>query len=314
MINVIGIELRKLAANRFTWIALLILLVFMYWGMSDVFSEYQLESTRIPLLSHDPPPGITLEQWAEREAQFIASHEKTVAVLENKLTFPGALGAVMSDIQIFGGLLIIVLAVNTVAGEFRNGTIAQIIGRGTTRRRFVLGKTGALAVTALVWIAVAAVFGFLLASYYESQMELVTGSGIANGMLPVIAFTWLVLMLYALFGVFLGFVLRSGTMAVAAGILIFMFDWLFITFGIPGSGVALDAVRNYAPTFNVISVMHSISPGEAGFTGGYLMQWGSAAFDKYNEPGMALGILSAYIIFFIGVSLYVMSRRDLKVG
>ena len=314
MISVIGIELRKLAANRFTWIALLILLVFMYWGMSDVFSQYQLKSTRIPLLSHDPPPGITLEQWAEREAQSIASHEKAVAVLENKLTFPGALGAVMSDIQIFGGLLIIVLAVNTVTGEFRNGTIAQIIGRGTTRRRFVLGKIGAVSVMALAWIAVAAVFGFLLVSYYGSEVAPMTSGGVTGGILPVIAFTWLVLMLYALLGVFLGFVLRSGTMAVAAGILIFMFDWVFISFGIPGSGVALDAVRNYAPNFNVISVMNAISPSETEFTGGYLMQWGSAAFDKYNEPGMAFGVLSAYIIFFIGVSLYVMSWRELKVG
>ncbi|ADJ25801.1 hypothetical protein Dehly_0487 [Dehalogenimonas lykanthroporepellens BL-DC-9] len=315
MTSVIGTELHKLAASRFTWIAPLILLLYMFWGMSGVYSQYQLEKTAIPMWPEDPPPGVTLERWQEQKTQFIASQSKTVADLEKMLTYPSSIGSVAADIQWFGGLLIIGLAVSAMAGEFRHGTIAQIIARGTTRRRFVLGKIGALSIVTLGWIVVAVVFGFFLSLYYGAQIgEASTVAGSIPDILVVIGFTWLTLLIYVLAGVFLAMVFKSGMVAIATGIFLFMFDWLFITFGMPGSGASLAVIRNYAPNFNIISVMHAIMPGEAEFTGGYLMRWGSAAFDEYPDPSSAALVLAFYALIFAGVSMYIMSRRELKVA
>lgn len=316
MISVIGIELRKLAANKFIYIAPLLLILFLLWGMSGTYAEYQEKSARDPVFNTDPPPGMTLDEYLNRQAQWAAGNAQNLDNLKNSLIYPDSLGSILAEIQLFGGIIILVLAVSTTALEYRHGTVAQIIARGTRRRHLIIGKIAALSIVAFVWLIIGLSFGVALSLFYSGAIgpDSTSNLGPVSALLGILGLTWLTMLFFILAGVFLGTAIKNGMVAMGVGISLFVFDRFFITFGLPGSGPFLGLIRPFAPNFNIISLMQSATPGDAEFSGGYLLGWGTTAFDNYNEPGTAIMVLTAYAVIFIGASLYIMSRRELKVG
>src|ERR687895_2825597 len=213
--------------------------------------------------------------------------------------------SLMSGVPFFGGVLALMLGVLSVGSEYGWGTLKTLLTQRPGRLRIFGAKLLALAAALAVFVLVVFALG-ALASYAIAVRE---GADVSWPslwlLLRGLAAGWLILAVWAAFGVLLAVVFRGTALAVGVGIL-----YAFVIEGL------LSALGTQVSLFDVLVQFFVRASGYSLVVG-----LGASAEDAGDRgPGsfsgpfvseeQALLVLGAYLAVFVLVAAWRLRRRD----
>ena len=216
---------------------------------------------------------------------------------EKASTFPRVLELIYLPSWLLAGLIGLLLAVEVMGGEFAQGTVRTVMGRGTPRWLFVDGKAVALLIAVSVNALVGALCGGIFAAI--SHLSQIGTTGLAEGLrgfiiswLPAVGIVTLVGSAYV--GILLSLVvlMRSSAPAMLGGLVIFGGDFIVSAIGVEGfdpgafsiicsTSVLFSRIIKKVKTFDLM-IVEGLDAGQAFLT-----------LSLYAVAGMML----AYCIF-----------------
>lgn len=212
--------------------------------------------------------------------------------------------------RLLGVVLTIVLVGSIVGGEYGIGTVRLMLTRGPSRIQFLLGKIGAALVCIVLGLLFMTLLGILIGQILALFFDAATGWQFFSLVWLGQALLYLLsamfgLSVYALMALFLAILGRSSTAGVAGGMMWSLLEPVFgLLISTLGShmqgplGAFFLSVPDYLISNNV----------------GALLQ-NESLFLTHDQPaalsnGHALLVLAAYLLFFFGLSWWLLERRD----
>jgi ABC-type transport system involved in multi-copper enzyme maturation permease subunit len=231
---------------------------------------------------------------------------------ENVSTFPGVIAQLLlPSLTILIGIISMLLAVSSWGDEYEYGTVRTVLSRCPTRWQFVLGKTAALALAtaAIVLVALAAevlvaAVSHLVQVGWESIPEHLTALG--RIVLPLAAVWWLAGMVYTGVVALTTVAARSPALGMAAGLGLFLGDFLLSCLGPAGPHVQLGP---YSIINNSYGLFSSIMGDRFDVTGGMLFPMAETM--TLPDPGRALGTLLLYAAGTLGLAYLLFREQDI---
>ncbi|WP_020667115.1 ABC transporter permease subunit [Amycolatopsis nigrescens] len=216
-------------------------------------------------------------------------------------------GLVPTSIQgfpLFAGVLALLLGVLCAGGEYGWQTMKVIFTQGPPRLSLLAGKLSALLVLMLVIVSATFVLdaaaAWLVAAVESRPMDWPPPGELARGVLA----GWLIVGMWAGFGLFLGFLVRGTAVALGPGLV-----WALVVETVlralgPVSAPA-EAVQRWFPGTNAGALAAALGVGRQGEPGG--------------TPGVtaAVGgvqaaiVLAGYLAIFAAISAFLLNRRDI---
>jgi len=327
VLRLIGVELYKLnhrAMSRVLNIIVLslIVLIFLVISLGTIFVVNTSSQTFLPpqcsslrsASGQAPPPSINCLNHPPTQqdlAQAAQSRQNNLESISSPLRLPDSLYISVQYMMIAGLILLVIIAGTIVGGEYSSGTIRLMYTRGPTRTQFLLAKVGAMLIYTVVSFIIVVALGIALAAL----LNLISGIGMNldflhnGGILYVILYLLAAivsLFVYTMLALFLSTLGRATVAGVAGAIVWYIVETLLTqVFGVIGLfvkgpfGDLLKAVPDYFIGNNVGALMQNqvyhIIGGQA-----------STLSDLHSWL-----VLMAYIILFIGLSLWITARRDI---
>jgi ABC-2 type transport system permease protein len=214
-------------------------------------------------------------------------------------------GTLMGGFPFFGGVLALILGVLGFGSEYRWGTLKTLLTQRPGRLRVFAAKLLALAAVLVVFVLVVFALG-ALASYAIAVRE---GADIAWPstwlLLRGIAAGWLILAVWAAFGVLLAVLSRGTALAIGIGILYaLVIEGLLSALATQVS--LFDRLVEFFVRANGYSLVVplGVSSDDAG-------DRGPGSFSGPFVAGeQALLVLASYLVVFIVVAALLLRRRD----
>ena len=214
-------------------------------------------------------------------------------------------GTLSVGFPFFGGAIALILAVMTIGGDYSWGTWKTLLTQRPGRLRVFAAKLVALG-TALIPFVLAvflagAVCSFLIA---RSEGEAVTWPSAALLLRGFLA-DWLILIVWAAFGVMLAVLTRGVAMAMGIGILYpLVIEGLLSAFA--GQVNLLEPAVEFFLRANAYSLVRGVGASVQAAA-----DTGPGAFSgPYVDSLQATLVLTAYAAGFLVVSAYLLRRRD----
>lgn len=238
--------------------------------------------------------------------------QQEIAYNAQALSLPGSLQLVFQVSVNVLVLLMILLAGTSVGSEYTLGTIRLLYTRGPSRLQFFWGKIGAITVCAIVGLLLFAGETILLGYALHPLSQLPVDGGFFS--VPWLAQAALYLLLCVLYwfayAVMASFFATLGRSNVAG--IVGAFIWLFaeeiltrLAFSLAGaSSGPLAATLRAIPTY---------FPGNA--VANLIQNQGIAAFQGTDGLASSLHaalVLAVYLAAFLGLSSWLIARRDIK--
>jgi len=158
---------------------------------------------------------------------------------EKASTFPRVLELIYLPSWLLAGLIGLLLAVEVMGGEFAQGTVRTVMGRGTPRWLFVDGKAVALLIAVSVNAIVCTLSGGVFATV--SHLSQLGTAGLAEGWrefarfcLPAVGIVTLSGLAYVGILLLVVMLVRSPALAMLAGLLFFGSDFIVSAIGVEG--------------------------------------------------------------------------------
>ena len=211
--------------------------------------------------------------------------------------------AALGGFPFYFGTLALILGALAFGSEYGWGTLQTTLLQRPGRPRLVLVKLAALAValalgTAAIFVAAAV-----------ASVAVAVREGAAVDWPPVADFArafgagWLVLALWALFGVLLAVLSRGTALAIGLGIVY----GLVVEGLVSGFGTGIPLLRELAKAFLRTQGYSLVAP-LGGAVGG---REGPGAFaGPFVDAGQALVVILAYLVAFGGIAALTLQRRD----
>jgi ABC-type transport system involved in multi-copper enzyme maturation permease subunit len=209
----------------------------------------------------------------------------------------------IAGFPLFAGALAMILGVLTVGSEYGWQTVKVMFTQGPRRTSVLAGKVGSvllvmLGIVILTFILDGAA-SLLVASIADKAVSWPGFGDILRG----IGAGWLIVSMWALGGMFLGFILRGTAVAVGIGLV-----WAL---------VLENLLRAFASTINLINVAQKFFPGTN--AGSLAAAIGVPAMGAGGgTPGITTAVsgtqaaivLACYLVVFGGASAILINRRD----
>lgn len=226
------------------------------------------------------------------------------AVLLNE-TLPGAIVTnVIAGYPLFGGAIAVIIGALVASSEYGWGTLKTILIQRPRRADVLGGKFLALAAATLgltlASFVLAALWSWIIATVegrplaYPGPLELLQGIG--SG--------WLILWMWTLFGVTLGILFRSTSLAIGLGLV-----WsLVVESLISGFANLLDflaAVQEWLPGVNAGSLAASLGAASQEQVGG------TPGVVAAASGPQAVAVLLAYVAGMALLTIVVLRRQDI---
>lgn len=211
--------------------------------------------------------------------------------------------AAVQGFPMFAGALALLLGAVATGSEYQWQTVKTILTQGPRRTSVFGGKVAALGavtfVLVLVTFLVDAGASWLIATItnhpaaWPSVGDLVVG--FAGG--------WLVVVMWCLAGLFLGFLLRGTALAVGLGLVwaLAVENLVRIFASILGP---IDAVQKFMPGTNAGALVAALGVPVQGSTGG------TPGVTAVVSGTHAAVVLAGYVVFFVIVAGILLNRRD----
>jgi ABC-2 type transport system permease protein len=214
-------------------------------------------------------------------------------------------GSLMGGFPFFGGVLALMLGVLTFGSEYGWGTLRTLFAQRPGRLHVFGAKLLALAVALLPFVLVV----YAVGTVASSVIALREGADIAwpSAWLVVrgLAAGWLILAVWAAFGVLLAVVSRGTALAVGIGILYALVIEGLLS-ALAGQISAVDRLVEFFLRANAYSLVTKL-----GVSASEVADNGPGSFDgPFVGGGQALLVLGSYLAAFVGVSAWLLRRRD----
>jgi ABC-type transport system involved in multi-copper enzyme maturation permease subunit len=210
------------------------------------------------------------------------------------------------------GIASLLLAVSTWGGEYSDRTLRTTLIRYPSRWGLLLGKMAALAAGIAVIIVLATLVETLVASL--SHWVQLGGRDLGTHLLvmariglPLAAIWWLTGLVYAGLVILITVGLRSPALGMAAGLVLFLFDFIMGSLG--PSGPDAWYVR-YLVTNNSYGLIAPLMAGRFDVTAGGMF----AQLASLNLPAAAdaLATLLCFVGGTLGLAYLLLAYRDIK--
>lgn len=320
IIRLIGVELYKLRRRSMSKVLgtisiLSIILIFGVISLGTIFTVNVPAASFLPpacgqvrdpqqlCLDHTPMQA-DLNQAEQIKQEQLRSISKPLRV-------PDSLGTAMQVINFIGTILVLVMVGTIVGGEYGMGTVRLMFTRGPTRTQFLLSKIGASLVCIIIGVLLMLAIGVL----EGALLNLVSGIGVSFSFLSG---TWILhmflyvligmlgLFMYAMAALFLATLGQTTVAGVAGGLAIWVAEFILaqvlslVGFLYKGPlGDFLKAIPDYFIGNNVSALL------------------GNQAHYVFGDQGAQLSdlhailVLVAYLVLFIGLSIWLNRRRDI---
>jgi ABC-2 type transport system permease protein len=214
-------------------------------------------------------------------------------------------GHLSGGFPFFGGVFALMLGVLALGSEYGWGTLRTVLVQRPGRLQVFAAKLLALAVGLVPFVL--AVFAFGTASSYAiAWSEGVTpGSPAALDVVRALAAGWLILAVWAAFGVALGLLSRGTALAIGVGILYaLVIEGLISAFA--------DQVSLLEPLVELFlrANAYSLVEGLGGSATGAATDGPGAFSGPYVGGTQALIVLVGYVVGFLLLSGFLLRRRD----
>jgi ABC-type transport system involved in multi-copper enzyme maturation permease subunit len=219
-------------------------------------------------------------------------------------TFPGVVpDLLLPSLTLLIGIISVLLALSSWGDEYEHGTVRAVLSRCPERWQFLLGKTAALAIAlaAIIVLAVAAEVAVAAASHLIGHLKDLMGI-----LLPVMGAWWLAGMVYTAAVTLVVIGSQSPALGMAAGLALFLGDFLLSALGPGGSGAQFGS---YSVVNNSYGLIAS-ALGEVYTSGASVFPLVEAL--ALPEPAEALGRLALYAAATLGVAYLLFRQRDLS--
>jgi ABC-type transport system involved in multi-copper enzyme maturation permease subunit len=214
-------------------------------------------------------------------------------------------GNLMGGFPFFGGVLALQLGVLAVGSEYGWGTLKTLLTQRPGRLRIFAAKLLALAVTLVPFVLVVFALG-ALASYAIALREGAdTGWPSAWLVLRGLGAGWLILAVWAAFGVLLAVVSRGTSLAIGIGILYSLVIEGLLS-ALASQVSLLDRLVEFFLRANGYSLV-----AQLGVSAGSVADNGPGSFSGPFVGGLqALLVLAAYLVALLAGSAWLLRRRD----
>jgi ABC-2 type transport system permease protein len=272
MSSTIGAELLALRKRTGTWV-----LFGIYAALSTLFSYL------LPYLEGDGA-GVPPEVLPDRIA-----------------------GQVIAGFPFFGGVFALILAVLAIGSDYGWDTLKTLLTQGPGRLRVLAAKLAALAIVLVPFTLVVFATG-AVASFAIAQAEGATVVWPSAWLLVrAVAAGWLILAVWAAFGVLLGVATRGTSLAIGIGIL-YTLVIEGLTSALADSVSFLEPVVQVFVRANAYSLVEPLGLSFEGAAGN-----GPGAYEgPLVDPAQALVVLIAVAAAFLGVAATLLRRRDVS--
>lgn len=209
----------------------------------------------------------------------------------------------IAGFPLFAGALALILGVLTVGSEYGWQTVKVMLTQGPRRASVLAGKVSAVLLVMLgiviLTFVVDGAASLLVASMANKTVSWPGFGDILRG----VGGGWLIVSMWALGGMFLGFLLRGTALAVGLGLV-----WAL---------AVENLLRAFASTISLINVLQKFFPGtNAGALAAALgvpamgSDGGTPGITTAVSGTQAAIVLGCYLVVFIGVSAILLNRRD----
>lgn len=269
-------------------------------------------SCQSPASNGQAPPGPPANCPTPSPAQVEQERQSIVEATSVPLRLPEALNVAVQYGLVVGIVLLVILVGTIAGGEYSAGTVRLLFVRGPTRTQFLIAKLGASFVVIFIGALVMTAFGIGTGQVFNPVSGIAqtgtfwSGAWIGHALLYlfIAMLNWFMFAAIAIFFATLG---RSTAAGVVAGI-----GWLFaepilggvltllgnVTRG--AAGTILKAIPNYFIGTNFGVLLND--------QGQYL------SFSTSSTPAVsvlhAIIVLLVYFAFFIGLTWWIIKRRD----
>ncbi len=247
------------------------------------------------------PPGTdprVIEGLIQQCEQNAANQEEQLADMRDTFTLPGSLSTSLGMAQMFGLLLLAILAASTFGTEYGWGTVRTVLARGTGRTAYLASK--------LALLALAAAAGLLALMMVTALSSLaagaLAGAGLGSGgwghAVASLGKTWSVLVAYLVVTSFVTVLTRSAAAGMATGLGYFFAEQIIVAI--------LSALFDWFPRVAQYLLVRSITIWGSGFS----LQGPGLTEDGPLE-WRALLVLLGYTIAAGAAAFWLFRRRDL---
>ena len=286
MISLLASELLKVRGRWLPWILSLVLAALL---ALTIFAPYL--------------------SWRGSGTQSLEEFERQSFVL------PWSLAAILDTVQGVGAILLAIVAASFVGTEYGWGTVRSCLIRGQTRPRYLAAKLLGLAVVGLIFLAVAFALGLIFTvvttRLAERPITLDVPAGPSPAEVPLMFLRTVYAVLpYVLLAFFLAEAFRS-TAAAVGGSLIYTFVESILLAVLGGIGGRAADMRLLFIGHHVNAVLQLNHIGVGPIQAGFVLRPRPEATDLL-DPAQAALALALYCLFFVGASLWLFQRRDVR--
>lgn len=189
----------------------------------------------------------------------------------------------------------VILGVLTFGGEYGLGTWKTLLTQRASRLSTYAGTTLTMVGVLLVFAVAVLVAGAVLSVPFGAALGHLTPWPSALHILEAVFDTWLTMVMWAAFGVFLAMLFQQTPLAIGIGIVYTLAVEGFIV-QVMGAVSALDNVRRAFPGQNVSAMLHALDPGKAA--------------PLVSAPQGAI-IAAAYMLVFLVIGAVLLRSRDM---
>jgi ABC-type transport system involved in multi-copper enzyme maturation permease subunit len=219
---------------------------------------------------------------------------------------PGQLvGTTLGGFPFFGGAIVLILGVLTLGSDYGWGTLKTLFTQRPTRWQVLGAKLAAVGIA--LWVFVLADFA---ASVICSGLIALRENAAVDWpdawlVIRALGAAWFILAVWAALGVLLGVLTRGTALGIGIGILYGLaIEGLFSAFFDRS-----DLLRPLIETFLRANAYSLVAP--LGVSAEATRDNGPGSFSgPYVDGSQAALVLSAYLVAFVGLSAWVLRRRD----
>ncbi|MCL4474202.1 MAG: hypothetical protein M1539_01125 [Actinobacteria bacterium] len=239
----------------------------------------------------------------------LAFHRNISGLVLLQLILPqNIISNALNSVSFFGVVFVLILAVLSMGSEFSWGTLTPVFTQKASRTRIFFSKTGALAIALVPFVVLVFFIGLLFSLYVawrEGQTVLLPPLW---DVVRALGAAWLIMAAWSAFGILIS-ILSSGTaLAIGLGIIYS----LVVENVIAGFSSQIDFLLQISKgllrtngTALISALGVSMQSGGGGGGGG------GGGFAGPSVPTLqAALVMTAYVVLFLGVSAYILRRRD----
>ncbi|MHB8859045.1 MAG: ABC transporter permease [Thermoleophilia bacterium] len=236
----------------------------------------------------------------------LAFHRNVSGLVLLQLILPqNIVSNALNSVSFFGVVVVLILAVLSMGSEFSWGTLTPVFTQKASRTRIFFSKAGALAIALVPFVVLVFLLGLLFSLYVawrEGQTVLLPPLW---DVVRALGAAWLIMAAWSAFGILISILSRGTALAIGLGIIYS----LVVENVIAGFSSQIDFLLQISKgllrtngTALVAALGVSVQSGGGGGGGG---------FAGPSVPTLqAALVMTAYVVLFLGVSAYILRRRD----